>query len=347
MRELKKYMTTRAHKTEQKSLMCLGMDEEGDFWCVTCYFNPKHYANRYHNYYRFWEGLQRQRVKLLTIELAFSENDYDLRESDATVMVRRCCSSVMWHKERLLNIAIASLPEECTKVCWLDCDILFGRADWAEVTSKALDAHPIVQPFGTAIFMGPDETPADHGRFRPTPSFARYYVHNHRCNSLIGSRMLLGPHHPGYAWAARREVLDAMGGLYDRCVLGHADLVMAAAYTHCVARDGPMPEGWEPHWDPGWSFELKEHIRAYQARVADAVQGDINYVGGTIYHMWHGSKKHRGYDVRGQILDAFDPEVHIVARSGDSLYEWTPAAHRIKLPINVGKYFSNRKEDGK
>jgi hypothetical protein len=338
-------MMSRQLRHEQKSFMCAGMDEEGDFWCVTCYFNPKHYKNRYENYYKFWEGLRKQRVKLLTIELAASENDFDLRPMDATVMVRRCCTSVMWHKERLLNIAIKQLPDSCTKVCWLDCDIIFGRADWAEVTSKALDSHPVVQPFSSAIFLGVLETPTDHGQFRPTPSFARYYVHNHRYSSLVGSRMLLGPHHPGYAWAAQREVLEQINGLYDCCVLGHADLVMAAAFTHNEQRDGPMPTEWEPYWDPGWSYELKDHIRAYQKRVARIVKGDINYVGGNIYHLWHGSKKNRNYHDRGQLLREFNPKVHIKAVDEESLYDWTSAGRRAGFPQMAGKYFTARKED--
>ena len=57
----------------------------------------------------------------------------------------------MWQKERLLNLVFAQLPERCTKVEWLDADVLFESAAWAVDTSRALDAHPVVQPFDTAV----------------------------------------------------------------------------------------------------------------------------------------------------------------------------------------------------
>ena len=88
-------------------------------------------------------------------------------------------------------------------------------------------------------------------------------------------------------------------------------------------------------------------VRAWQRRVAEVVRGDINYVGGNIYHLWHGSKKNRAYDVRGRILEGFDPSVHIKAADDDSLYEWTRAARRTPLVSQVNKYFNRRKEDGK
>ena len=34
-------------------------------------------------------------------------------------------------------------------------------------------------------------------------------------------------HHPGFAWAARREAIDALGGLFDVAVVGEADYIMA------------------------------------------------------------------------------------------------------------------------
>ena len=56
---------------------------------------------------------------LAAVELAFGvDGKLWLGESDADVVlsVRTSPENVMWQKERMLNLALDSLPERCTKV---------------------------------------------------------------------------------------------------------------------------------------------------------------------------------------------------------------------------------------
>ncbi len=46
--------------------------------------------------------------------------------------------SILWQKERLLNIGIKALPEECTHVTLMDADLIFEDADWPEKAISAL-----------------------------------------------------------------------------------------------------------------------------------------------------------------------------------------------------------------
>ncbi len=115
-----------------------------DLWSITAYFNPLGSARRLDNYRAFRAAL---RCRLVTVELGFGE--FALDTGDADILVQIPGRDLLWQKERLLNIALEQLPDDCDKVAWLDSDIVFVRRDWAAATSRALDDHRIVQPFST------------------------------------------------------------------------------------------------------------------------------------------------------------------------------------------------------
>jgi hypothetical protein len=48
--------------------------------------------------------------------------------------------AVLWQKERLLNLAIKSVPLYVKNIAWLDCDVIFDRSDWADRANAQLAA---------------------------------------------------------------------------------------------------------------------------------------------------------------------------------------------------------------
>lgn len=322
-------------------------DPNRGFWVVSCYFNPCRYENRLKNCLSFAKKLRAQNVNLLLIELCTDPGLAHLSDGICTKYVRVVSPDVLWSKERLLNVAIEKhLPRDCTGVCWADCDILFERADWARRTALLLTKHQVVQPFSTAVFLAPDETPAKHGRYRLSVSFARYFCQVMKASTFVGTDAVLKAH-PGYAWAARMSTIKAMGGLYDRAVLGHGDLVMALGMCHNLRKDGPIPDAWEPHWQPGWSPKLEENAREWQRRAASVVGGDVAYAPGEMYHLWHGARKNRGYEERGEMLNQFDPATHLRTDPVSGMWRWTPEAQAKNYPKRALQYFEGRKEDDK
>src|SRR5262245_3945888 len=81
----------------------------GELWAITAYFNPVGYARRLANYRVFRAHLP---IPLLTVELAIGR-DAELTAADADVLVQLRTDAVLWHKERLLNIALVRLPQCC------------------------------------------------------------------------------------------------------------------------------------------------------------------------------------------------------------------------------------------
>ncbi len=107
------------------------------------------YEARLANYKIFHEHLD---VPLLTVEQGH-QGEYQLDESDATKLIQVSSGAVLWQKERLLNLALEALPSDCTKVAWLDCDIIFERKDWQELAIDTLSRARLVQLFDHAYYL--------------------------------------------------------------------------------------------------------------------------------------------------------------------------------------------------
>src|SRR2546423_1697807 len=113
----------------------------------------------------------------------------------------------MWQKERLLNAAIRRLPRDVTKVVWVDGDVLFANPAWIVEMSRLLDNCMAVQPFKHVIRL-PRGMASYRGEGDRWKSFAAVYKRNPR-ERVKGNFHHHG--HTGFAWAARRDLLERHG----------------------------------------------------------------------------------------------------------------------------------------
>ena len=306
-----------------------------DLWVITSYFNPCSYDTKRDNFRAFQEGLRESKANLLVVEMALPGHDFEIDGAERVVRVRGEC--VMWQKERLLNLALEELPVSCAKVAWLDCDLVFENREWPRETARALETHSVVQPFEHCVRL-----PRGHRRFRGrsqenhpiTESFAAAFARD----PDLAVRGRYEQHgHTGFAWAARREVLDAVG-LYDACLSGSGDHLMAHAFSGsfssaCIGRM------------IGTGNAYAEHFQRWAERMDDVVKGGLGHVPGRVLHLWHGSITDRRYYERNKELQAleFDPERHIrLGRGG--LWEWDDAPPAMRAWAR--RYFTARAEDG-
>ena len=93
-------------------------------WAITSYFNPVGFKRRLSNYRVFRANLA---VPLVTVELSF-DGRFELTDDDADILIQLSGGAVLWQKERLLNIAIQSVPKNAKNIAWLDCDVIFRAA---------------------------------------------------------------------------------------------------------------------------------------------------------------------------------------------------------------------------
>jgi len=115
---------------------------------VTCYFNPCGYRKKLENYYKFREGILNDQIQLLTVELAFHDKPFELTGD----VLQLRSNSVMWHKERLLNIGIERLIEDgYEKIVWCDADMMFVQdSGWTGCILRKLDSCSLIQCFDFA-----------------------------------------------------------------------------------------------------------------------------------------------------------------------------------------------------
>jgi hypothetical protein len=301
-----------------------------DLWIVTCYFNADRYRTKAENYTRFVEPLARAGMRLVTVECAFPWTSYDLAQKEEGFRV--LAKDVMWQKERLLNLAIARLPKEVRKVAWLDCDVLFTNPRWALEASRLLEEYPVVQLFDEAVRL-----PRGHASYRGAgevwPGFAATLP---RDPDAVYSGRFDRHGHTGFAWAARRETLSA--GLFDTCVAGSGDHLMAHAF--CGDWDSPCIDRIVGHRSPH-----RERFLAWSHGIYPGVRARVGAVPGRILHLWHGDFANRRYVDRNRELAefGFDPWTDLkVGPSG--CWEW--ASRKPRLHRWASDYFGRRKEDG-
>ena len=307
------------------------MSSINGLWAITSYYNPNRYATKYQNYLLFERALRNSGVSLLTIECVFGNEPFTLAASGPILQVR--ANDVMWQKERLLNVAIRELPLDCTKVVWLDADVLFENPSWAHETAALLEQKPIAQPFEQVIRL-----PKDQQKYcsegETWDSFAASIVRDPD-SILSGDFSRHG--HTGFAWAARREIITRHG-LYDACISGSGDHMMA----HAFAGD------WESACLDrilGRNTAHKDHFVRWAKAIYPEVRARIGYTSGRLLHLWHGDQTNRRYVIRNQELAAFgfDPDLDI--RIGtDGCWEWS--SNRSELHQWAIDYYQARKEDG-
>ncbi len=301
-------------------------------YVVTVVFNPNRYKTRYNLYRDFAKHVADSGAQLLTVEVAFGERPFEVTEAGNRWHLQLKTDSELWLKENALNLGIQRLPDAWKYVAWVDCDLQFGRPDWALETVHQLQHDPVVQMFSTALDMGPTGDPLNTFK-----GFAYCYRNGiARKKSLAEARYYdYGDYwHPGFCWAATRDAFDGLGGLIDWAIVGSADYHMAQALIGNVESSVPAA------LDPGYH----ESAKIWQDRADKCVMGHIGYVDGTIMHRWHGKKRQRAYRDRWQVLigNAFDPELDL-KRDWQGLWQLTDRTPQLKRDLM--SYFKQRSED--
>ena len=141
----------------------------------------------------------------------------------------------------------------------------------------------------------------------------------------------------GFAWAARRELLDACN-LYDACLTGSGDHLMAHAFAGAL--NSPcIPKA------IGTDHNYAKHFTHWATKAERMTNGSLGYVEGRVLHLWHGEWADRRYQDRNQEFKTFgfDPGRHI-RQDKNGLWEWADAP--LDMQTWAAEMFVSRNEDG-
>lgn len=297
-------------------------------YVVTSCFNPARYRSRWRTYADFALMVERAGGLLYTVEVAFSGRDFVVTQPDNPRHLQLRTTEEIWTKEASLNLLIQRLPSDWAYCAWIDADIAFIRPDWVNETVQQLQHYQVVQMFSRASDVNPNnESIQTHKGMIAT------YLRDELDYKAPNPYHIA---HPGYAWAARREAIDTLGGLFELGILGGGDRHIAMALLGDIDKSYPK----------GISAGYVEALAIYQAR-AKKLKKNVGYVPGGIYHFWHGSKKSRQYKERWQILidNQYDPEFDIKKDWQGLISLEVDSERQIRLRDEIRAYFAIRNED--
>lgn len=292
-------------------------------------------------------------VKLYFGELAYGDRPFEVTGHDENDVQLRTAHE-MFHKENILNQVIAQFPPGWKYGAWIDADFHFTRHDWGLEAIHQLQHYDFVQLFSSYADLSGETYGTGHIPMRVNPSFAFNYIQSGYAlppgysnggwrtpgGSVddeyyglgFGGRRGVGA--TGGAWAFRRSAFDAVGGLLDKCILGHGDWFMTFGL---VGEEAP-----DMHID-GYTDDYRNTILAWQ-RNAARLKKNIGYIDCFATHSFHGSKMRRGYASRDKVLVA-----HKFAPSTDLRPDWQGiyqlSGDKPGLRDAIRAYFISRNED--
>lgn len=283
-------------------------------------------------------------VPLATVELSF-DGTFELGEGDAEILLQLHSNDVMWQKERLLNLLIDRLPVDCDRIAWIDCDVVFMRKDWPPLVLEALEKFKLIQLYANRLNLTHDATEKhfwsddlDKVVQLRRKSFGSAISDGHVPEADFGQVPTPDADRGccGLAWASTREILE-QNGLYDACILGGSDRLMAATALgrfDLATEKQSMIESRQRHFLP-WARNFYR-----------AIQGKVGFLPLSLLHLWHGDYKDRQYITRYSILNSndFDP-ANDIALDDEGVWKWS--SHKPKMHSAVKEYFDSRHEDGR
>lgn len=265
--------------------------------------------------------MARSGVRLLTVELAFADDPFELPDGRDVVRIRG--GDVMWQKERLLQLGGERLLDEgWAKLAFLDADVIFERDDWPALVSRALDRASVVQCFSRA-----SRSFTDLLRVQDSP--VKVFLETGA--PPRGAK--------GIAWAMSSD-LFARAGLFQHCVVGGGDAALCCAALGLAHGE----DAWE-RWLRHQGFirhagaAMLAQYRAWAGTFHEAAAGGCAFVDQAVLKLSSGAHGSRDYAGRHRLLEGFDPCREVAVHASGAL-AWTTEG-RVRQP-GVERYLRSR-----
>jgi hypothetical protein len=286
---------------------------------VACFFNPEKNPYRIFAFYQWYKRIKHLNHRIIEC-LIGPDAEPELPKSEFITQVRT--ESLLWHKEALLNRVIADLPSNFKYIFWLDTDIIFTNPKWmVEAVRKMRAGANIVQPFEYCVHLEQNQLTSMHDP-KTYPTIARHtnkaldgkkrvwrsFCANYATSYANAHELDYDRHgHVGFAWGAKREVLDQCP-LFDKALIGGADHIMAHAATGVVNHNCILK-----------AFnDQMDTITPWATKFAQVVDKRIDYAKGDLWHIWHGDVSKREYLKR---IQEFSPAAkQVTKKDSNGLY---------------------------
>lgn len=326
--------------------------EEQTLHVATAYSNPFRWRTRRKLANDFRRHMEKSaNVRLYFGELAYGDRPHELTVAGHPGDVSLRTAHELFHKEDIGNRVITSFDPNWKYGALIDADFHFTRHDWALEAIHQLQHYDWVQLFSSYTDLSGDVYGMKDLPVRFNSGFFFNYhqngfdvspqYHNGAVpNGIIdpegyeGAMLRRGVGATGGAIAFRRSAFESVGGLLNRCILGHADWYMAFSLVGVVP-----PDIHSQKYHP----DYKKYVNDWCDR-AKILNKNIGYVDGHAMHFFHGSKTRRAYSTRDRILakHQFSPYEDVFPDS-QGILQLSPK--KAGLRDDIRKYFMSRSED--
>lgn len=285
-----------------------------DICVVFCFYNPCNYKRPLQNLFFFENKLKQARIPYFCAELLVGTQAPQLQSP--SYLGRS--NSALFYKEALFNKIVSRIPIKYTKFIFTDCDLIWEDADWVDRIWNELQTADICQAFNEVRYLN-----YNFEVMLRKPSAAKWMLEvglyeNGKCA-------------PGGAWAMTRKTFDALGGFYEKNVVGGGDVALVCALS------GQIPDTAEGRSDIHFS-DWKEYVKRMKQSCPDL---KLSYYVGALYHLYHGNFGNRFYRERYSLLEGKVWNDEFI-KNEDNLWELrNEEARRLFL-----EYFRERREDG-
>lgn len=300
-------------------------------YCVVPVFNPVRFRSRWKLFQDFKKRILEAGAIPVVIELAFGNREFSVTDANDPLDIQVRTSTELWHKERMVNIAVERLPQDWQYVSWIDADFRFARDDWASETIQQLQHYDFVQMYSHLQDLDEECRPVGSVR----QSFMDVYLNGSGYSSTDAYYPDTSgrPGTPGGAHACTRLAWDAVGGLIDIGILGSGDWYMSLGLI------GEIERALKPNFHP----QYKHKLRIWQELAERYIRRNIGIVQGMALHFWHGPKAKRGYGTRNEILvrHQFNPDTDLKP-DWQGIYQLEASP---QVRDDIRRYFRARRED--
>lgn len=301
---------------------------------IACYYNPTNNPYRLKAFNHFYDSIKHLNHRI--VECVIGDSKPQLPETE--FISRVSTNTTLWHKESLLNGLIKNLPQEFKYVFWVDADVIFTNKNWMldAVAELQPQKNRMVQLFEYCIHLEQDELKPSFDYKSERLGVSNPKLRHPRMWRSFGANFATTDYsvdenydrhgHVGFAWGARRSVVDAMP-LYDKALIGGADHIMAhAAAGHinhnCIRKS--------------FTDDI-DAINDWSEQFRRVVGQRVGYVKGDLFHIWHGDVAKRQYLKR--IQDFTSTAKEITEKDENGLYVTDKDGY-------VKQYFEHRENTG-
>ena len=289
--------------------------------CIA-FFNPAKRTRPLQNLLYCWLQMANIGIPVYIMELTYHDEVSQLSGLPNTFCVKS--NSYLFHKENLWNILEKKVPEQYTKLVFLDGDILFKDPTWASKISSLLDSVSVLQPFETVEMLNATFQVDDTG-----VCFLKAL--KERQGDPLGRGHFNYPY-KGLGLACRRSWLRSIGGFFDWFVMGGGDYGMIDSITRADT--------------------IKIHhcytLQPYAHKAYDSYRTSMDIIEPYIYtyaplrvqHMFHGIIADRQYQTRHEHTKHL--QANDFQRNDDGVIEFKEPQKYNPLIL---AYFRNRNDD--